>query len=394
MAPGKRRLLLIDDDRLVRESISAYLIDSGFEVIECADGLKGVELYREQRPDLVISDLRMPGLDGISVIKALHEVDSEVPVVVISGVGVMGDVVESLRLGASDFLIKPLVDLEVLVHSVEKALERHDLVAENRRYRYQLEHANQQLKRNLSTLERDHQAGRSIQERLQPKSPWSFQDYTVAHQMWPSLHLSGDLIDYGLFSRRYLALYFTDVAGHGAASAFVTVWLKLQVSRWAEGSEWFSSKENAYACPAQLLESMNQSLQSVGINTHLTCVAAVLDTEEHILNYCIAGHLPLPIIKNEQGAHYLQGGGKPVGLFPDPTWQVYQTKLEPGDTLMVFTDGVFEIFEDESVIDKEARLLEIVQRVPADISQITRELGIEDGRELPDDITVLLVQRP
>ena len=83
----------------------------------------------------------------------------------------MTDVVEALRLGASDFLIKPIVDLEVLEHSIERSLERYSLRQENSRYRAQLEQANSVLKNNLAVLEQDQQAGLMVQMKMLPVSP-------------------------------------------------------------------------------------------------------------------------------------------------------------------------------------------------------------------------------
>ncbi|MEJ2419843.1 MAG: response regulator, partial [Exilibacterium sp.] len=112
MVKANRKLLIIDDDTIVRQNIVAYLEDSGFDVYQASDGRCGLALFRRDPPDLVLSDLRMPGVDGLQVLKEVHEQSPEIPVIVISGAGVMSDVVEALRLGASDYLIKPVVDME------------------------------------------------------------------------------------------------------------------------------------------------------------------------------------------------------------------------------------------------------------------------------------------
>src|SRR5690606_4450396 len=142
MTDRSRKLLIIDDDTLVRQSIATYLEDSGFHVLEAASGAMGMQLVEEQVPELVITDLRMPDLDGLQVLQKLHEKKPDLPVIVISGAGVMADVVTALRLGARDYLIKPIIDMEVLVHSVRKALERHDLLVQNHVYREELERTN------------------------------------------------------------------------------------------------------------------------------------------------------------------------------------------------------------------------------------------------------------
>ena len=113
MGNQSRKLLIIDDDTIVRQNIVAYLEDSGFQVFQASDGPSGLASFREHNPDLVLTDLRMPVIDGLQVLRSIHEESPDAAVIVISGAGVISDVVEALRLGASDYLIKPVVDMEM-----------------------------------------------------------------------------------------------------------------------------------------------------------------------------------------------------------------------------------------------------------------------------------------
>ena len=124
MDNSKYTLLVVDDESGVRQSLVAYLEDSGFRVYDAPDVDTAFQLFQDVSPDLVITDLSMPQKDGLVLLKQVHDILPSMPVIVISGAGVMGDVVYALRLGASDYLIKPIVDMEVLVHAVQKSLER------------------------------------------------------------------------------------------------------------------------------------------------------------------------------------------------------------------------------------------------------------------------------
>lgn len=124
-------LLIIDDDEVVRASLAAYLEDSGFSVLQASNGQQGLQVFERDQPDLVICDLRMPQMGGLELIRQVTERAPQTPVIVVSGAGVMNDAVEALRLGAADYLIKPLEDLAVLEHSVRRALDRARLLVEN-----------------------------------------------------------------------------------------------------------------------------------------------------------------------------------------------------------------------------------------------------------------------
>src|SRR5690606_29895728 len=101
-------LLIIDDDDVVRASLAAYLEDSGFSVLQASNGQQGLQVFEQDKPDLVICDLRMPQMGGLELIRQVTERSPQTPVIVVSGAGVMNDAVEALRLGAADYLIKPL----------------------------------------------------------------------------------------------------------------------------------------------------------------------------------------------------------------------------------------------------------------------------------------------
>ncbi len=133
------KILAIDDEPVVRDSIAAYLEDSGFEILQAGDGQEGLQRLREDAPDLILLDLRMPEMDGLQFLEIMKRETPDTPVIVVSGTGVLQDAIEALRAGAHDFVTKPILDMAVLEHAVKSALERVRLRSENQRYREHLE---------------------------------------------------------------------------------------------------------------------------------------------------------------------------------------------------------------------------------------------------------------
>ncbi|BBO90182.1 sigma 54-interacting transcriptional regulator [Desulfosarcina ovata] len=136
---GKRRVLIIDDEDIIRDSVSTYLEDSGFTVDQAGDGEEGLARFDAHPPDVVLLDLRMPRMDGLEVLEAIAGQLDRVPVIVVTGAGVLQDAVAALRLGAFDYVTKPIVDMAVLEHAVNRALEHTRLLEENRRHQAHLE---------------------------------------------------------------------------------------------------------------------------------------------------------------------------------------------------------------------------------------------------------------
>jgi len=134
-----KTILTIDDDEAIRTSFRMYLSDCGYNPLTAESGAAGLKCFETEQPDLVLIDLRMPEIDGFEVIARIKELSPETPLVVVSGMGELDDAIRAIRLGAWDYLTKPVEDLPTLLHTIEKALERAQLIKENREYREQLE---------------------------------------------------------------------------------------------------------------------------------------------------------------------------------------------------------------------------------------------------------------
>src|SRR5262245_42539143 len=107
---GGATILLIDDDSLVRLAFGRILGESGFRVLCPESGDRGLALFRESTPDAVLVDLNMPGMSGLDVLSAVTKSSPDTPIVVISGTGLVEDVVQAMRRGAWDYVMKPVED--------------------------------------------------------------------------------------------------------------------------------------------------------------------------------------------------------------------------------------------------------------------------------------------
>jgi DNA-binding response OmpR family regulator len=107
------RILVVDDDPGIRSVITEQLATKGYESRAAADGREGIDSFRRDRPDLVLTDLAMPGVDGFELIRRVREV-STVPIIVLSVRGGDSDKVHALDLGADDYIVKPFSMIELL----------------------------------------------------------------------------------------------------------------------------------------------------------------------------------------------------------------------------------------------------------------------------------------
>ena len=135
----KKTILIIDDEISIRESLLSFFEDEGYTVFTAEDGDAGLDIYFNEKIDLVLTDLRMPKKDGIDVMRIIHAHEPDVPMIVVSGAGQKEDIINALRMGAKDYITKPIHDLDKISHTVRQVLENKRLSDENKQYRMQLE---------------------------------------------------------------------------------------------------------------------------------------------------------------------------------------------------------------------------------------------------------------
>jgi len=389
--PGKTHILVIEDDSMVRFNIVSYLEDSGFRVIEEENGERGLARVRSTAPDLVLCDLRMPGMDGLEVLRTLRSEAPTLPLVVVSGTGVLGDVVEALRNGAWDFVIKPILDMAMLEHAIGGALEKARLICENRRYQGELEQANRMLRSHLERFEQDAVAGRTTQLQLMPPSERSIGAYRFSRHLLPSLYLSGDFVDYFVIAQGYIGFFLADASGHGASSAFVTVLLKSFVERYRQ--MLLNDGDPCILQPAQTLARLNSDLRRQRLDKYLTIFYGVIDSGSGRLIYSNGGHFPYPVLFDGSASRFLDSRGPPVGLFPEPVFADAQLELSHDHALALFSDGVLDALPETRLSDKKARLLKVVDRCGLSAADIFASLGLATETTYPDDITLLIAER-
>lgn len=382
MGGPAKRILVIEDADEVRLLIQRQLGHLGYQTQGASNGVEGLEAIDAAPPDLVLCDLRMPKLDGLGVLGALRVRHPSLPVVVVSGEGVLQDAVEALRLGAWDYITKPIAGMAVLQHAVSKALEKADLIAQNKKQSLKLE-------RLYAELREDQEAGRLLQQQLLPEQGARFGSFTLTRALLPSISLSGDFLDAFTIDEHRWGFFLADVAGHGVPSALVTVMLRTLVQRRvAEAREGKVEQ----LMPARFLEGLNGELLKQGHEKHVAFFSALIDEREGRLHCSNAGCFPWPILVAGKKAERIELPGMPLGLLPTAQYEERKFALQPDTKLVAFTDGVFEVLPGTSTDEKQARLAELAVSCST-AEALVEALGITADKPRPDDVAVLVLNR-
>ncbi len=384
-----RKVLVVDDSRLQRRILVASLKKWGFEVLEADNGEKALELCAESAPDLVLSDWVMPGMSGLEFCRDFRALDSEhySYFILLTSKSEKQEVARGLDAGADDFLIKPLEadELRARISAGARILDMQRELSDKNRL---IESALDELKLAHDAIDKDLKQARKIQESLVPELTREFGVSRVSLLLKPCGHIGGDLV--GMFSPgpNRLGFYSIDVSGHGITSAMMTARLGgyLSSQHFDQNLALEKRMDKFYALlpPEQVAETLNSRLMvDTGIEEYFTMVYAIVDLRSGHMKMVQAGH-PHPLLLRQDGStEYLGDGGLPIGLIPGASFQQVETTLNPGDRLLLHSDGFTECHLAEGGLLEEEGLREMALDCASG----------QGGSEFLDDMFWRLTQR-
>ncbi|MDK1024267.1 MAG: SpoIIE family protein phosphatase [Gammaproteobacteria bacterium] len=393
MNVGSGELLIVAlsaSDQDTHKEVMNYLVDSGLRSTLVTTEETCLTKIQDLSPDLIIYFLwnSTSLLDSSEFIQTIKTSAPDVAIIAIAQFSDTKLVQPALVKGADDYLISPIADYALLDHIVAKNLrlskERSTRMIEGQK----LAGLNQQLEESLRVLERDQRAGFEVQLAMLPKSPYKVGDVTFTHKIIPSVILSGDFIDYFKFADDRLLFYIADVSGHGASSAFVTVLLKNLSQRLSREYERLGLN-----CTAAILEWFNQELLSSELAQHVTMFMGIVDVDRGVLEYSNAAHFPGTIFSSKEKTEFLEIGGLPLGLYENPSYETNVLELPSQFTLVMFSDGIFDVMQQQTLKAKEDFLLGLVEDGTCTVGSLSDHLGLGVVKDAPDDIALFTIAR-
>ncbi len=386
------KLLIIDDDPERANSLCAQVSAAGFDAEVVTDFNNSTfSLGTNSDLDVILCELDIKGVSWGDARRTLREMDIQVPAIMFSDEMDADRMMTALRLGANDFFVRPIVDTDALVKSIESCVRQRQMRRDLQDSRKRVEAANAELRATVKVLEQDQQAGRQVQMRMLPTTPLIVRDYVLSHTVIPSLYLSGDFTDYFLVGDDHITFFMADVSGHGSSSAFATVLLKNLFAR--KRSDFFRQHDDSVISPTAMLKRANHELLGLEVGKFATMVVGSLDMANNTLRYSVAGHLPQPVMVSGDGARYLRGEGPAVGLMEDARYEEHMIDLPESFMLALFSDGILEILPPKNLIEKEKYFLDVFEQTADSPEELVTRLGLDTVETAPDDIAALFVSK-
>ncbi|KAA2315430.1 fused response regulator/phosphatase [Pseudooceanicola sediminis] len=402
--PPLRRVLVVDDSRLQRRVLATLLGGWGFEVHEADGGEEALALCHSVNPDLVISDWMMPGMDGISFCKAFRQIPREHYgyFILLTSKADKTDAAAGLDAGADDFLTKPVnkAELRARLNAGERILDmQRQLTEKNRIIRQTVD----KLQAAHDSIDSDLIEAKKLQQSLVRERYRDFGLAKVSLLLRSAGRVGGDLVGYYPINARCFGCFAIDVSGHGITSALMTARLAGYLSSAVpEHNVAIQALGDGSYVPRPLAEVARHLndlvLSEVRTEHYFTMVLAHVSLIDGSVRLVQAGH-PHPVVQRANGTiEEIGQGGVPVGLLPDVTFEEVAVTLEPGDRLLIQSDGIVECPDASGALLGEKGLFEFlndlrdVAGAPL-LEAILWKLGDYAGAdEFPDDISAVLVE--
>jgi len=379
---SSRQILIVDDEDVSRALLTRMLSSAGYNCRETDNAIEALKLVREQKPDVLLLDFKMPGMDGTDALKQLRSDPSpqiaQLPVIMLTGHG--ESEVQCLQAGADDFVIKP-VKIEVLRARIEAQLRVHSL-------RLQLQQQNKDLEEWRRNHERDLAAARATQQALIPPKVPQIPGWEIATCYCPVIEVGGDIYGWLPITNDRWLFWIADATGHGASAALLTTLTKLL----------FHHGHEQHDEPAAIMEAVNNDLRGIFAGrSFMSAMCVALDPQSGQASVVGAGHPPLLVTRFGRGTEAIPSSAPPLGLIEKSQFAATNLELNPGDAFTLYTDGLFGTAMTGRFRSTPTQLAGMINPFAASadaLLQLMLKTAGRDSDDSPtDDVAAVVVRR-
>jgi len=380
LSKKQHRILVVDDEPDIEHLVVQRMrreIRRGEYLFEfAANGIEALKVLTDRDDiDMVVSDINMPHMDGLTLLEQIPKVDPNVKSVIVSAYGDMKNIRTAMNRGAFDFVTKP-IDFEDLRVTIDRTLDHLEMLRDALKSRDK-----------LVAIEHELGVANQMQQSILPTVFPKSDQFGLYASMTPARDVGGDFYDFVPLKDGKIGMTIADVSDKGVPAALFMMSSRTLIKGAAIGH---SEPQEVLAEVNDLLEADNTTAMFV------TVLYAVYDPRSGELTYASGGHDP-PIVLRKDGSAEVQPntGGIALGIAKGAEFGQHTVKLEAGDRVAMFTDGVTEAARDDEEQFGMTRLTEALGKLGAgNAAEMTASVldavhEFVSGASQSDDITFL-----
>ena len=358
MPPASKKILVVDDEPdlepLVLQRMRRQIRRGEYEFVFAHDGVEALEmLMADPEIDMVVSDINMPRMDGLTLLQQIQDVTPDIRAIIISAYGDMENIRTAMNRGAFDFVTKPL-DFQDLRLTIQRTLQHLD------EWRDALSSRDK-----LVALQNELDVANNIQQSVLPASFPESDHYQIYASMQPARNVGGDFYDVQILRDGKLGLAIADVSDKGMPAA-----LFMMSSRML-----LKGAGQRFENPGEALEEVNNLLDAENeAAMFVTLFYAIYNPQTSEFCYANGGHNePIIVHPNGEVTVIQPTGGTALGIIPGIDYNEESVKLEPGDIVILYTDGITEAFNSQGELFGLDRLCQIFrEKQPNDVQETSK----------------------
>ncbi|RLV61593.1 response regulator [Parashewanella curva] len=297
MALPNISILLFEVEASEAEMITEYLAQQGCTWYLANNLDSATKVLKQESIDLVIADLSLPNSIGLDLIAEIPLISPPTHSIVISGNNVLSDVLQAIRLGASDYLCKPIDDMLVLENAIQQTMV--GFIETDAPMALLDELSYQEFDEHISSIEQSSHAVEHIQQQLFPAAEATFPNAQVSYSIFKHTEVSNYLIDSTLVSEKYLMVYMAHFQPENKTTAFASVTLRSLVNQKLQAFR--IGKSQSVIEPFNMLSYLNDRIVKSGLGVYIDMIYAIVDLNNFRTAIAQAGHGLRSYIRNSEG---------------------------------------------------------------------------------------------
>ncbi|MBP9023072.1 MAG: SpoIIE family protein phosphatase [Spirochaetes bacterium] len=386
-----KKAIIVDDDKMIAELGKKALVKMGYDAVSFNGAEEMLSSVKLTDYDFIVSDLKMPGLSGIDLLREIRMIDEDMPVIIMTGISDLESAISAIKEGVFDYVQKPFT-VDQIIFSAKRAAERRKMINQNKYYTTLLEEKNTELqrlyegikKRNFQ-LENDMQLASILQDCLYPMSDPNIPGWEVSSKIKSYEKISGDFYHFDLLDDGF-SLVFADVSGHGVAASLYSAIVKAALL----------SVDRSHSDIERIVSDINKFILNTHKKMSYSYVALVYlryYSDSGLVKYVNCG-MPSPLIIMPDGEMVkLETNSPLVGIFDNSVYHEQEFTIDKDSMLFFFTDGIYEYKERDTLCGYNEFVDKIIVSKTKSLNQIIdsvfNEVISRDDFDQRDDITVL-----